>query len=786
MFRILALEILTPPEDSLVVNGELSSQSYPSEVMDFAKHIKEIKQARYDSVTRILKDGVDKTFYFYHDVKIKDGRVMRKKDSQFFEDFYTKRKTHVSISAIVGQNGSGKSTILDIVLRMLNNVAYALYEGVDNNDSYELSYAECVFAKLYIETDKDELWVIEQEDHDIHLYDSNTHKYLWHFNNQADKGAYFYNDKHEKRYLDIASCRTYLSDLFYTIVINHAAYAYNITDYRSEWIDNDEKNTIDEHRISTNGNTETINQIARKQDEELCWIGALFHKNDSYQTPIVLNPYRMRGIIDFNREKDLLNERLFLMLNYNRDVVTEMLNGKVPYQYQFYKIGDFVPTRIEDGYWGCKKVIDALGDLNCFESTVRDPKYPRGYKTTTLDGESRRKFITEISKNIINAWQRCCGYRFYPENMQLGIEQNVDVLAAMNYLVYKTIKCTYYYSDYRAYQENIKNNSNIEDLVKDLYCNDSNITLKLRRALAFLLFHHYGSRRTIGTETTRIMNLDEFDEKIDKIAKLTEYEEEMNLKFTPGVSNKFKKDDYGNKKPHDKWLKEELMPGGFLQTVLVLQYADKTLGKFDHLSSGEKQQIYTISSMVYQLHHLNSAGKGKIQYRNANIIFDEVDLYFHPDYQKKMVDYVLRVVDKLKLENIRNINIMMATHSPFILSDIQKNNILYLENGNDVSNKVAINPLGANISDVLSQSFFLKDGFIGDFIKTKLNRMVDDLSSKKYVQEGKLEQYEKLIMNIGEPLLREHLSMMFIEKKYNMDGNKIDSLMKYLKKNKKK
>ena len=318
-------------------------------------------------------------------------------DSQFFEDFYTKRKTHVSISAIVGQNGSGKSTILDIVLRMLNNVAYALYEGVDNNDSYELSYAECVFAKLYIETDKDELWVIEQEDHDIHLYDSNTHKYLWHFNNQADKGAYFYNDKHEKMYLDIASCRTYLSDLFYTIVINHAAYAYNITDYRSEWIDNDEKNTIDEHRISTNGNTETINQIARKQDEELCWIGALFHKNDSYQTPIVLNPYRMRGIIDFNREKDLLNERLFLMLNYNRDVVTEMLNGKVPYQYQFYKIGDFVPTRIEDGYWGCKKVIDALGDLNCFESTVRDPKYPRGYKTTTLDGESRRKFITEIS-----------------------------------------------------------------------------------------------------------------------------------------------------------------------------------------------------------------------------------------------------------------------------------------------------------------------------------------------------------------------------------------------------
>lgn len=118
MFRILALEILTPPEDSLVVNGELLSQNYPVEVMAFAEQIKEIKQARYDSVARILKNGVDKTFYFYHDVRIRDGRAIRKKDSQFLKDFYTKGKTHVSISAIVGQNGSGKSTILDSTLGM--------------------------------------------------------------------------------------------------------------------------------------------------------------------------------------------------------------------------------------------------------------------------------------------------------------------------------------------------------------------------------------------------------------------------------------------------------------------------------------------------------------------------------------------------------------------------------------------------------------------------------------------------------------------------------------------
>ena len=29
--------------------------------------------------------------------------------------------------------------------------------------------------------------------------------------------------------------------------------------------------------------------------------------------------------------------------------------------------------------------------------------------------ENRRKLINEISKNIIDAWQRCCGYRFTPK-----------------------------------------------------------------------------------------------------------------------------------------------------------------------------------------------------------------------------------------------------------------------------------------------------------------------------------------------------------------------------------
>lgn len=40
------------------------------------------------------------------------------------------------------------------------------------------------------------------------------------------------------------------------------------------------------------------------------WVRRIFHKNDGYQTPIVLNPYRHKGIIDINNEEYLVKSRL--------------------------------------------------------------------------------------------------------------------------------------------------------------------------------------------------------------------------------------------------------------------------------------------------------------------------------------------------------------------------------------------------------------------------------------------------------------------------------------------
>lgn len=775
MFRILALEILSPKD----------GQPLLSHIQDNSQHdnIAFQKQRRYLSVVKVYDDGVEQLIRFYRDVDadhLDRAEEIVCKGSPFVDSFYDVGDVKVSVSAIVGMNGSGKSTILDIFLRIMNNVAYALNAGIDNNDSFELHYAECVFARLYLETPEGYFVRIQQEDHDLEISvqvnrQGRIKRYLLcQFNNVVDKGA-----KYNNKLLTPKQCQSLLSRLFYTIVVNHAAYSYNICDYRSEWMDYDEQRIKDYEKMYSPGNEpeepiqDDSGETLRKDDEELCWIGSLFHKNDSYQTPIVLNPYRRRGNIDYNKEKQLLNDRIFLMLTYNRDVIAEMLEDKTPYSFEFWNMGDFLPNDYSSGFHRCRKVYNALNDLKAFSYEETDQSDFRVKRSVRMSNADIYAKIDSISDKVISEWEKCVGVKLY-KNLNKNTPK--DRIAALNYLVYKTIKSSYYYSDFRDYSASVAKGKRIDELVKDLYCNNTHITLKLRRVLAFLLFSHYGVDRIVdGNKYSSESLLEDFNKALDRI----EAGQKSEYLCKDVVADAYTGKDYKpGQKPHDRWIREELLPAPHVQTTLWLELPNGERQSFDYLSSGEKQLIYALGAVVYQLHHLNSAGEGKIQYSCANLVFDEVDLYFHPEYQRKLVDYILRVIGKLHLDKIRNINIMLATHSPFVLSDLPKNNILYLERGRDVSEEVEGKTLGANINDALANSFFLKHGFIGEYAKKKIKSMLEDIKENKSIQDTTWEEYEKLINNVGDPYLQKQLMIVYSKHRFKGDKGMLRSWLK--------
>lgn len=201
------------------------------------------------------------------------------------------------------------------------------------------------------------------------------------------------------------------------------------------------------------------------------------------------------------------------------------------------------------------------------------------------------------------------------------------------------------------------------------------------------------------------------------------------------------------------------------------------------LSTGEKALLDLYSSIYDYLKRF-----GDHQY-NENCIFllDEADLGFHPEWKKKYVNALtttLPILINSTRDKIKNIQIIFATHDPLTLSDIPNSNVVYLKKDTMITNILPENEkpnksFGANITDLLADSFFIKDGLMGDFAKEKIEEVIKYLNHS----EGLITDNgtaKKIIDIIDEPILKYKLEDMYFEKfpeEYDLEKEK-DEILK--------
>jgi predicted ATP-binding protein involved in virulence len=172
---------------------------------------------------------------------------------------------------------------------------------------------------------------------------------------------------------------------------------------------------------------------------------------------------------------------------------------------------------------------------------------------------------------------------------------------------------------------------------------------------------------------------------------------------------------------------------------------------------------------------MNRAELG-FDYEYVNIILDEVELYHHPEMQRTYLDRLLKGMEALNLRKIKGINIIFSTHSPFILSDIPKHNILRLEEGMPSEKKFS-QTFGANIHELLANHFFLDNGFMGEFAKDyimKLIKKVDDLNEP--INKEEFNDFKTQIEIINEKFIK-HKLLEKLESKYEGRFSDIDFLI---------
>lgn len=227
--------------------------------------------------------------------------------------------------------------------------------------------------------------------------------------------------------------------------------------------------------------------------------------------------------------------------------------------------------------------------------------------------------------------------------------------------------------------------------------------------------------------------------------------------------------------------------------------------KFKDLSSGQSTLLSYIGYLARYIKYCQNSNK-----KSCTIIIDECETSLHPNWQKQTVKFFL---DSIKNEVSTNfeINLIFISHSPFILSDIPKDNVIFLDkfddketeimypkldiedlkNGNciNVSKYIELRTFGANIHNLLSNGFFMSNGLMGEFAKSKITEILEFLNDKEELKTIKKEQIKPIIESIGEDFLRNKLLNLYHKKlteneKETEKGileNKIEELKRQLK-----
>lgn len=163
----------------------------------------------------------------------------------------------------------------------------------------------------------------------------------------------------------------------------------------------------------------------------------------------------------------------------------------------------------------------------------------------------------------------------------------------------------------------------------------------------------------------------------------------------------------------------------------------------------------------------------KIKHSNI-ILLDEFELGLHPQWQKEAIS---RLIKFFELININKHHLILTSHSPFLVSDLPRENIIFLDK-NASGECVVKEPkdidrtFGANIHSLYRNSFFM-DGLMGKFAEGKINDVIiflNEVPKTIYSQkelERKRDEADFIITQIGEPLIREMLRKQFNEVFYS-------------------
>lgn len=609
--------------------------------------------------------------YYYEFENVEEQiTIKRILNEKYIPNFFQLTDTHskvTNLNAIVGQNGAGKSTILDIIRSQFIQHEYALPQ------SRSIFLAEIDEGKPVI------------------------------LRNDFEKVKLIETSQTANKTIDISQInRTKIQTIYYS---PHYDYKFNPN------FDN-----IDNHDISFDKILEEdLEELREKETNEHGW-----HYPPS-QELLFKNSIRQITFLSSELVRNQIFKDLF------------------EFQEHYEPILHFRGYQIEEREWNTptqfRRILQTIEDK--LESELNDWHTIRKYKSGILTNQ------VEVSQYILRR----------------------NVLKCIISLLYKQIERRNSFLDqgyfpFDEYQATIEQSSALD---------------------CFLLFVKHSRTKTKNSKPQYIFSESTITSLLDKINTAID-----NVENEDSISNVTLRTTTADAIEILKQQRQFLIE---LNSYYIKFYSEKNVIPSEdnkrieefinympftrRMSSGEGA-LLNFFSRIYDF--LNSNLK-ELRYRRLSdhyiLLLDEADLGFHIQWKKKYVKSLLSTLPYFfdDLENKPSIEIIFTTHDPIALSDLPNSNVLYLQRTdygtppkilefNDV--KRPLKTFGANISDLIADSFFIEDSMIGAFVFDKIQEVIKWLNDKNNT-ENKL-YYKSIIRIIDEPIVQRKLAEMYDDK----------------------
>lgn len=147
---------------------------------------------------------------------------------------------------------------------------------------------------------------------------------------------------------------------------------------------------------------------------------------------------------------------------------------------------------------------------------------------------------------------------------------------------------------------------------------------------------------------------------------------------------------------------------------------------------------------------------------------DEPETSLHPEWCRNFLYLYFEAFNEYRrtMDDFdQRVTIVFATHSPFLLSDLSNDYVIYLEKQKDDFDdkfytkeiKTDISPFMGNIGELITSNLFMESS-MGERAKNIVKGILENLKNQTDVpNEEELEKYKKLFNKVGDELLRKLL-----------------------------